>query len=471
MPGGLIDLIFVGQQDVYLKFDANITYFKKVYKRHSNFSMEPIRVELNRTDVNIYDKTTFTVKIPRHGDLIAQIYFVVTFPDTISDNLLSFRWVDYLGENLINNYYITIGGNRVDIQTGDYIHCYTQLSQTHDKQNIYNKMIGNTLEMNYPEQYNLQYNSLSRIPIRYRIGDAYPAVVEPFTVPPGITLDNVRPSIPSRTVYIPLQFWFNKDIGNALPLVSLQYSEVQLFIETNPLSTLYKVFYNLNGINDYYAPNLNITAHRLENFVTNARQTFLISNSVLDMKAHIDCNYIFLDRLERNYFAYKPLEYLVEQVTRIEYNHLNTSTTIDFVLQNPVKEIIWYCRRNNLNVYNDWFNFQDLYGLNIMKSAKILFNGIDRFNSKPLEFFNWLQPYQHHTANRIEGLMSFSFAIAPEDYNPSGSVNASRINNIQFHIETKVPVFDSYAFDVVFFAINYNFLTIASGLGGCRFAS
>jgi hypothetical protein len=470
MAGGLMQLIFIGTQDIYLVANAEITYFKRVYKRHSNFSMESIRVDLNRTDVNIYENTVFNVKIPRHGDLISQVYLAVTLPDIISDDIQSFRWIENIGEALINNYYITVGGNKIDHQTGDFLYCVNQLGLTADKRELYNKMTGNTIEMNDPEQYNLDYNSLSRIPLRYRIGDAYPSVLEPFNIPHGEE-DNFMPSIPFRTIYIPFYFWFNRDIGNALPLVSLQYSEVQLFVELNPISSLYKVFYNINGIQNFYAPNLGITAQRLESFVTNARQTFLLSNTILDVKAHLECNYIFLDKLERNYFAYKPLEYLVEQVTRIEHNSLNTSNIVNFVLQNPVKELIWYCRRNNVQIKNDWFNFDDLYGGNIMKTAKIMFNGVDRFSEKSVEYFNWVQPYQHHTANRKQGLMCYSFAINPEDYQPSGSVNASRINNIQFAITTKEPVDTSYKYDVVFFAINYNFLTIASGMGGSRFSS
>lgn len=470
MGAGLIQLLFIGAQNALLCWNPEITYFKKVYKRHSNFSMESIRVEMNRTDVFIYENTTFTVKIPRHADLICQIYLTVTLPDIISDNILSFRWIENIGEALINNCSITIGGNKIDQQTGDFMYAINQLTLTNDKREIYKKMTGDVIELTNPEEYVLRHNNLSRVPLRYRLGDAYPSVIEPFTIPQGQE-DNFTPSIPHRTLYIPLYFWFNREIGNALPLVSLQYSDVQLVIETNPITSLYKIFYNLNGVQDFHAPNSAIQAHKLENFVTNKRYNFLKSSGILNLQAALECNYIYLDTVERNYFAYKPLEYLIEQVTRVEHNELQVNNIVDFVLQNPIKEIIWFCRRDNVALDNDWFNFEDLYGENIVKTAKIMFNGLDRFDEKTVEYFNWLQPFQHHTANAKQGLMCYSFAVSPEDYQPSGSVNASRINNIQFNLVTKKTYNKSYAFDVVFFAINYNFLTIASGLGGTKFSS
>ena len=463
-----MQLLFVGQQDVYIKFNPQITYFKKVFKTHSNFAMESIRVDLNRSELNIYEPTQFKVKIPRHADLVCQVYFVVTLPDIISDNIMSFRWVKDIGEALIRNCYITIGGNKIDQQTGEFLHINNQLSLSFDKRDIYDKMTGNTLQMNNPEEFSLQYNALSRIPLRYRIGDTYPTVRDP--VYNSLNPDMFETSIPRRTIYIPLQFWFNRDIGNALPLVSLQYSEVEITIETNPMTSLYKLFYNVNGVQDFYAPSTDIIAHRLANFVTNERQRFLISDTVMNVDAHLEANYIYLDTLERNYFAYKPLEYLIQQVTRVEALSVGKAYTVDFKLQNPVKELMWFLRRSDAKVTNNWFDFMEINGAQIMKTAKLLFNGIDRFNDKPAEYFSYLQPYQHHTTNHKEGLFCYSFAIEPEAFQPSGSFNASRVNNIQFYITAKSPDDQTYNYDLVVYALSYNFLVIQSGLGSVKFS-
>lgn len=462
MGSGLMQLLFFGQQDIYLKSNPSITFFKKVFKTHTNFSMESIRVDMNRTEANIYDTTIFKTKIPRHADLVAQIYLAVQLPDIISDNIMNFRWIENIGDALIKSCSVTIGGNMIDQQSGEYLHATNALTKSRDHRELYNNMTANVPQFNNPEQFQLDFSNLSRIPLRYRVGGSYP-MVRDTNIPLGEE-DNFEPSIPRRTIYIPLQFWFNKDLGNALPLVSLQYAEVEITIEIRAISDLYRLFYNKDGIQDYYAPSTYINAHRLKNFVTNARQRFLISDDILDLRTYLEVNYIYLDTLERKYFAYKPLEYLIEQTTRIERISLEENNVLDFVLQNPCKEIYWFLRRNDVDKTNTWFDFTDGKLTQIMKTAKLMFNGIDRMEEKNAEYYNWLQPYQHHTGIGKLGLFSYSFAAYPEEYQPSGSVNMSRINKIQFVLRTKKTQNPSYKYDVVFFVINYNILKVMSGI-------
>jgi hypothetical protein len=468
MGAGLVQLLFYGQQDIYLKSNPSITFFKKVYRTHTNFSMESIRIDFNRSETNIYEPTILKAKILRHADLIAQMYLVIQLPDIISDNIMSFRWIENIGESIINNYQISIGGNIIDQQSGEFIHLLNHLSNGADRRSLYDQMTGNITQYTNPEEFQLSYANLSKPPLRYRIGASYPSVVDDKIVTGEE--DNWEPSIPMRNLYIPLQFWFNKDVGNALPLVSLQYAEVEITIELRPIAELYKLFYNLNGVQDYYAPTTYINAHKLKHFISNSRQRFLISDTVLDTRPYIEVNYIYLDNLERKYFAYKPLEYLIEQTTRVERISLEENNMIDFVLQNPVKEIIWFLRRNDVYLKNNWFDFTDGKLAKIMKSAKILFNGVDRISEKDAEYFNWLQPYQHHTGTGKLGIYSYSFALYPEEYQPSGSVNMSRINKIQFMLKTKKPKDKSYKFDVTFYVINYNILRVMSGIASVAYS-
>lgn len=458
MGAGLVQLLFYGQQDIYLKSNPSITFFKKVYRTHTNFSMEGIEVNLNRTEANIYEKTLFRAKIQRHADLVAHIYLVIELPDIISDNNLSFRWIENMGEAMIDNCYISIGGNIIDKQSGEYMHAYNYLSHGRDRRELYNKMTGNVNEISNPEQYQLDYANLSRIPLRYRVGGSYPIGKDTGNI------SDFTPSIASRKIYIPLQFWFNKDVGTALPLVSLQYAEVEVVIEIRPIVELYKIYYAKNGKYDFYAPDISNTQHKISNFVSNTRSKYSISDSILDMKAYLDINYIYLDNLERKYFAYKPLEYLIEQVTRIEQIDLEENNIINLVLQNPVKEIIWYLRRNDIDINNNWFLFTETNGTNIMKTAKIMFNGVDRINDKDAEYYNWVQPYQHHTGIGKPGLYCYSFALYPDEYQPSGSVNMSRINKIQIALNVNIPTDQSYKYDVVFYVLNYNILKVMSGM-------
>jgi len=467
MGSGIMQLLFFGQQDIYLKSNPSITFFKKVYRNHTNFAMESIKVNFDgNPNTNIYDQTTLRVKIPRHADLVSQIYLVFDIPEIISDNVLNFRWVPNIGEAIIDNYYITVGGNLVDTQYGEFLHLYSSLNHNSDKRDSLNRMSGNVLQLNNPEQYALSINNLSNPPLRYRIGSAYPTYV-PYDPSNPKTY---TPSIPTRKIYVPLTFWFNRDIGSALPLVSLQYSDVELTIVLRPWIQLYKVFYNMAGNQDFYAPNLYIQSHQLSNFVSNVKRNFLVSNTVIDCGCYLEINYIYLDVLERQYFAYKPLDYLIDQVYRVQSKSLSQSTTIDMVLQNPAKEIIWVLQRSDVNIRNDWFNYLDKFN-KIMFTAKIMFNGVDRFDEKESEYFNYLQPYQHHTGNVIDGLYLYSFSIEPEKFQPSGSCNMSRINNIQFFMTCNTPSNSSYTYNATFYVINYNFLRISSGLAGVVYST
>jgi hypothetical protein len=430
MAGGLIQLLAWGNQNIKLNGNPSITFFKKVRKSHSNFSMESIRVNLNRTDANVYSNTIYKAKLERHGDLVQQVYFVFEIPD-IAPNEEGFRWVENFAEVFIDNYYINIGGALVDKQYGEQLHLNNMLTFNSDKRKMYDNLIGNVDELVYPDKY------------------------EPY---PSHT-----PALKSRKIYVPLNLWFNRDTSSALPLICLQYSDTEITIETRPFTDLYKVRGN--------APSKTTTKDTLSQFVYNELNRYMVSDSVVDIKAYLEVNYYFVDTLEREYIAFNSHEYLVEQTMRIERFGLTTNNIFEMVLQNPVKEFIWVLKRNDMAESNNWFDFTDK-GRHIMKSAKILFNGMDRIDEKDAIYFNYVQPYQHHTGNGKDGVYVYSFSISPEDLNqPSGSCNMSRINRVQMMIQTGEPLNENYKYDLTLYAINYNFLKISSGLAGIVFSS
>ena len=458
MAGGLLQLLAYGQNNIYLTGSPQITHFKSVYKTHSNFSMESISVNFNRTDANINSTTSLIAKIDRNADLVGQVYLSFQLPDILSDNVWKFRWVENLAEALINDIYITIGGNKIDEQNGEYIHLLNMLNYGKDKREVYNRMIGNIDEFTNPENYYYTRRYKSGIPLKYRIGNEYPA-----------SSNFNFPSIRSRTFFLPLTFWFNKDLANALPLVSLQYSDVQIVVTLNPINQLYKLFYTQYGIQNFYAPDPSNPAHDLRNFVTNGNQTFMTTNNILNIRANLEVNYIFLDTKERMFFAYKPIEYLIEQVRIIPFTSLSNINTLELVLQNPVKEIIWVCKRNDVNQWNNWFEYTDK-SANIMTSATILFNGMERLRQKTFEYFAYLEPFQHHKGCAQEGIYLYSFSIRPEEFQPSGACNMSKINKIQIAMTLNEPSNQFYKYNTIFFVTNYNILKISNGMGGTVFA-
>lgn len=444
MPGGLMQLLAWGNQNLYLSGNPSITYFKKVYKTFTNFSMETISVTLNRNDILLDDTTMIKATINRHGDLISQMYFVFELPDIVFDDSLLFRWVDNIGEVIIDNCQISINGNVVDKQYGEFNHLYRNLTYGVDKNYMYEKMVGQR---------------------------AIPDKVKPDT-PYGALIQTYHPKkISSRKIYVPMNFWFNRTLAQGLPLIGLQYSEVELNIALRPFRDLYQLYYVKNGVSDWYAPNLALSSHQFPSFVdltTNRR--FLISDNVMDIKAYVDVNYVFLDKAERNFFLYQPTEYLIEQTTRIDKIGIPESAVLDLILQNPVKEIMWVCSRNDKKVRNNWFEYTD-GDSQIMQTAKIMFNGLDRFDAKDAVYFNYVQPFQHHRANYKDGLFVYSFAINADDIEqPSGACNMSMINKIQMLMTNKRPNDDSYQYDVTFYIISYNLLRIEKGLGSVAFS-
>lgn len=436
MPGGIIQLLAWGSQNMKLNGNPSLTFFRKVIKSHTNFSMESIRFVTNRSLINVYENTIIKFKIPRAGDLIQQVYLVLELPD-IAVNTYKFRWIRNFGEILIDNYTITLGGGLIERQYGEYMHIINTLSLGQDKRVIYDRMIGNVPELIEPER---------------PTGD-YPYIT---------------PVIPSRKLYIPLRTWFSKDSSSSLPLVCLQYSEVEFTVELRPLYHLYEVFEN--GI--YRAPNINNPSERLHNFVSNINKTYMTSETTVDMNSFVEGNFYFVDKEEREYLTFNNHEYLIEQTFRIPRTNLKENNIFELILQNPVKEIIWVFKRNNLNLTNEWFKFDDNNNVKILKEAKIMFNGQDRIDLKDEMYFNCLQPWQHHKTCSKNGIYVYSFSLFPDEHDiVSGSCNMSRINKIEIMFNIIRPHLDAYAYDCNIYVTNYNFFKIASGLGGLVFSN
>ena len=198
-------------------------------------------------------------------------------------------------------------------------------------------------------------------------------------------------------------------------------------------------------------------------------QTFMTSKSVIDIKPYLEVNYIYLDEKERMIFMYKPIEYLITQIRVIKFASLLDVNIIELVLQNPVIEIIWVLTRDDIKISNDWFNYTD-NSYKIMSSASILFNGIERLREKPAEFFSVLQPFQHHKSCPKDGIYMYSFSIRPEDFQPSGACNMSKINKIQMALNLMIPADGTYKYDASFYVMNYNIFRVANGMGGVLFS-
>lgn len=453
MAGGVIQLIAWGAQNKYLMGNPSMTFFKKVFKTHTNFSMESIAVSLSRTDANIFEPTIIKAKLPRNGDLVVQVYFVFELPPIISDSFTRFRWLENIGEALISSVTLSIGNVIVDKQYGEYMNIYNNLTLPSFRREMYNKMIGNISALTNPFKEQILQKVYQESAIR--ITKIYP------------TEGNAeKPTLPSHKCYVPLQFYFNREFASALPIVALQYMDVEITLELRPIVQIYQLFYYPPGSNvgEYRAPNTDNPDHHIKNYVSQDISRYIRGETVMDLNARLEVNYVFLDKEERDFFISKPLEYLIDQCVRLDYYKLTEFNVIDMKLQNPVKEFYWVYRKSDSIVRNSWFDFLD-NDRNIMINTKFMYNGVDRIEEKEPQYFNYVIPFQHHIGDPKEGIYCYTFAIKPDDgiRQPSGSCNFSRIDKLQFVTKLKKPDGD-YTYDLVFFASSYNILRINGGI-------
>lgn len=526
MGGGLMQLVAYGAQDVYLTGNPQITFFKVVYRRHTNFSMETIEHTLSGNP-DFGRKATVTVT--RNGDLATKMHLrVVTQAASNFGSGNKVAWVRRLGHALIKSVELEIGGSKIDKQYGVWLDIWYELSHSTGQERGYAKMIGDVSEMT-----------------------------------------TMATSLPEYTMYIPLQFWFCRNTGLALPLIALQYHEVRVHFEFNAASSLVS-----------YTTGASLTELKMKD-------------------ASLLVDYIYLDAEERRRYATVGHEYLIEQLQFTGEESANDRTKkYSLGFNHPTKELVWACRNGNymgktflgqttddvaravvdacvgtdatggddpvafperfvvddskltggtasfvaaskveisgtnlldlvdsatvrvsgavggtvtvevLSVshritkahlstpltdsdltdsrtvkpsvtVNQWNNY-GVYldgSANPIVNALIQLNGHDRFTKREGDYFNYVQPNQHHSNTPADGINVYSFAIHPEQHQPSGTANLSRIDSTQLSVWFSSDADkDSIGFlntnNVMYvYAVNYNVLRIMSGMGGLAYSS
>jgi hypothetical protein len=534
MGGGLMQLVAYGAQDVYLTGNPQITFFKVVYRRHTNFAMESIQQTFNGT-ADFGKRVSCTIS--RNGDLIHRVYLQVDIPK-VEISGTSFRWIDSLGHFLINTVELQIGGQRIDFHYGDWLEIFNELTLAPGLKAGYQRMIGNTFA--------LTTNETSE-------GSVTGGVANP-------DLNNSATEKPQTTLYVPLQFFFCRNPGLALPLIALQYHEVVINIEFARANQCY-----IAGTPDQ-SPVPTMLSPNLQN-------------------ASLYVDYIYLDTDERRRFAQVSHEYLIDQLQFTGEETFTGSTyksRLNF--NHPVKELVWVVQRTDVvdNGANQWCNYttqrslngpavsyndtgfnlwsSGQYGVtnsfipglsnagafdgretnptnqyigstgynilnntnpngmtydnltaaniiagypaqpisgkldpplidtgaltyphvfggpgaqNCVWAAKLLLNGHDRFSERKGTYFNLVQPYQHHTnIPDSPGINVYSFALKPEEHQPSGTCNMSRIDNATLLLTVHPDIASANLTKKIrVYAINYNVLRIMSGMGGLAYSN
>jgi hypothetical protein len=474
--GGLLQLVAYGAQDVYLTANPQVTFFKQLYRRHSNFSMESIEQTFNGV-ASFGKKVTCT--IARNGDLVSKIYLQATLPAVSSQNISDaganeFSWVPYVGQYLIKNVEIEIGGQLIDKHYGDWLHIWNELTLPAGKAINYTEMVsefgglylesgsgscGDGCAEQPTAEANCDKNEIDNGQMDYILGGT-----RRFCS--NNTISSVAGEcLPEHTLYVPLEFWFNRHYGLALPLIALQYHEVKINVEFNEARYL-----------------INVDGSAAS---ATAMSRFVASRGLVSASLWVD--YIYLDTEERRRFAQVAHEYLIEQLQFTGEESVTSSTNrlkLDF--NHPVKELVWVVQNPayldcNAKTNQPW-RYSDAELNNPTAVAKIQLNGHDRIAEREGKYFNVVQPYQHHTASPGVGVNVYSFAIRPEEHQPSGSCNFSRIDNAVLNLTLTPSTFktringdlsevDPTSALVRVYAVNYNVLRIMSGMGGLAYSN
>ena len=413
MSGGLMQLVAYGAQDIYLTGNAQITFFKVVYRRHTNFSIESIEQTFNGY-ADFGRKLTVTVS--RNGDLVSKAFLRVVLP-ALKQDQSGATWHGYvnsIGNALIKSVEVEIGGQLIDKHYSEWLEIYGELNQTDAHFRSYKRLVGK-----YASDVSLETNALEE-----------------------------------RTYYIPLQFWFCRNPGLGLPLIALQYHEVKLNVEFRAAVEL----------------------TRSDVAIAGAPQD-VDGNTASIKSAALWLDYIYLDTDERRRFAQVSHEYLIEQVQYSEPEGIQeraTTLNSDLNLNHPVKELLWVISRNavraaNSLTGNDIFNFTSVLGGDSFDTAKLQFNGHDRMRERDSVYFREVQPFSHHTRSPSKHIYAYSFALKPEEHQPSGSCNMSRLDNVNLNLTFNGT--NTVESELRVYATNYNVLRVMSGMAGLAYSN
>ena len=244
MPGGLLNIISYGNQNVLLNGNPSRTFFKCVYAKYTNFGLQKFRIDFDgQRCLHLNEDSEFTWKIPRYADLLMDTYLVVNLPSIWSPILppqdcsgrwapYDFKWIKNLGTQMIKDVVISVGGQILQQFSGQYLYNLVERDFKEDKKHLYYEMTGNTEELNDPENASIYRREL-------RPNKTYPSA---YYYGP-ITSNNVgpEPSIRARKLYIPINSWFTLMSKMAFPLISLQYNYLSITIRMRPIKELFQI--------------------------------------------------------------------------------------------------------------------------------------------------------------------------------------------------------------------------------------
>lgn len=413
VAGSLIQIVTSNsERDEYITGTPEITFFKSVYKRHTNFSIETVE-DIFRSSPSFGKQTRCELK--RYGDMISNLTLYISVETLNPDQKKQFGWTNALGHAIIKSVWIEIDGRQIDKHYGEWLEIWSELTQTYEKRLGYNQMIGK-----------VDFNAYT---------------VNTFT--------------DSQELYVPLNFFFCKNYGSALPLLSLYNSNVELVIDFRIFDECW-VYADKNSKSSPKKPNIN---------------------------AKLLIEYIYLDIKERESLMNSSNVYLIEQLHFTGEVSVQSSTcNIPLYFNGLIKELIWVLQRTDVienprnkgtKIGNDWFNFstkdtRDNNKIDVFETGVVQVNGIELFKEREAIFFRLLQPYYKHTRVPSNYIYTHSFSLRPEELQPTGHINFSMVENAKILLNN-VNISNKYYAKV--YAVGYNLFAVSGGRGGLLYAN
>jgi hypothetical protein len=486
MPGGLLQLVATGAQNELVNGTPSMTHFRAVYRRHTNFALEQIRMPFTTSNLEFATTQTRTIscRVDRYAQLLHDCYVSVTLPDIWSplksigastppagydprSNALGyeFQWIDNIGYNLIDHVDIVMNGQVIQTLRGEWMKMYSYMTHNADKRAIVDQMVGNVPELNDPAN-------------AYDRQNQYPHAITPVTVPSLLPMTTTpEPSIRSRQLMIPLHFWFCENPGLALPLVSLQNSEVYINVTLRALNDLYTVI-DVNPANTQtYGKRIAPINYPISLFLSPPLSTGLPSNPSLTTfipDFYVEGTFIYLTEVEMNQLARADQTYLVKTVRYInKEGQYGGNTDLEIPMFNLVTRIVFGTQRSDRILVNDWDNYTNwtdpkrapwtpintdvntsMYATGQQQVTSvsprssiidglILLDGKERLSTKPFPFFSLQQMYRHVTGQppvTLPGIYQYSFALDNDQYQPSGAINGSMFNRTILRLTLQTPL-------------------------------
>jgi hypothetical protein len=503
MAGGLLNLVSSGQQNIILNGNPSKSFWKAAYAKYTNFGMQKFRIDFEgSTTLRLAESSTFQFKVPRYADLFMDTYVVVNLPAIWSPILppqeirnqdgsvsytdwapYEFKWIEYIGAQMISKISITCGNQKLQEYSGSYILNSVLRDFSAGKKGLFEKMVGHVPEVYDPANSGANINS-------------YPNTY--YTDNPA----GAQPSISGRTLYIPLNSWFSLKTQMAFPLVSLQYNELQIYITFRPINELFKIRDVFDYVNNYpyIAPNFNQYQNQMYRFLQTPPDVELGINSYADTRSvwfpdiHLWSTYCFLSNDESRIFAKNEQRYLFKQVNEKVFYNVTGPNKVDLDSLGLISSWMFYFQRSDVNLRNEWSNYTNwpynylpsssypapttgsykvgnstigpgvnpdgsltgymtsgIFNLQNLKDILIgmgiLLDGQYRENILPAGIFNYIEKYTRTLGNAPDGLYCYNFCLntSPFELQPSGAINMNRFTLVQLEFTTITPPLDPLA--------------------------